>query len=75
MTSLQHQAVSSVTRDSCGRSPPPSGTAGSSTGDDLGWGASTTTPHSTNRREATWVAAQRALKGREVVHEEGALLG
>lgn len=70
MTSLQHHAVSSVTSDSCSCTPPPSGSVPSSTGETLGWGASTTTPHSTNRREATWVAARRALAGSAVCGRE-----
>lgn len=60
MTSLQHQAVSSVTRLSCSAGAPPSGTRSSVSGAARVAGARSTTPHRMNRREATCVAAARA---------------
>lgn len=63
MTSLQHQAVSRVTSDSCSAllppaaALPPSGRRSSTRGLDRVAGTRSTTPHKMNRREATWVAA------------------
>lgn len=54
MTSLQHQAVSSVTSDSCKLVPP---TLSSSSGVARVAGTRSTTPHRMNSRDATWVAA------------------
>lgn len=62
MTSLQHHAASSETRLSCTRAPP--GSVNSTSGEVRGAGASTTTPHRMNSREATWVAARGAVVGK-----------
>ncbi len=63
MTSLQHQAVSRVTSDSCSAplppaaAPPPSGRRSSTTWLERVAGTRSTTPHRMKSREATWVAA------------------
>ena len=60
MISLQHQAVSRVTSESWKKVPP---SCSRTKGLERVQGTKSTTPHSTNRREATWVAAGAGVAG------------